>query len=87
MNEDEELETFLADIEDVVNDHIIDMDHAQLMEPLTEACSDLENGLQIFYTTTERNAIINRMSIAELKTLISSMKAMAKTIENFISKA
>lgn len=84
---DDELENFLGDIEDVVNGHIIDMEHAELMEPLTEACSDLENGLQIFYTTTNRNSIINRMSVAELKTLISSMNAMTKTIENFISRA
>ena len=84
---DDELDNFLGDIEDVVNGHIIDMEHAELMEPLTEACSDLENGLQIFYTTTNRNSIINRMSVAELKTLISSMNAMTKTIENFISRA
>ena len=84
---DDELENFLGDIEDVVNGHIIDMEHTELMEPLTEACSDLENGLQIFYTTTNRNSIINRMSVAELKTLISSMNAMTKTIENFISRA
>lgn len=84
---DDELDNFLGDIEDVVNGHIIDMEHAELMESLTEACSDLENGLQIFYTTTNRNSIINRMSVAELKTLISSMNAMTKTIENFISRA
>ena len=83
---DGELDNFLGDIEDVVNGHIIDMDHAELMEPLTDACSDLEDGLQVFYTNTKRNAIINRMSVAELMTLISSMKAMTKTIEKFISR-
>ena len=83
---DDELDNFLGDIEDVVNGHIIDMDHAELMEPLTVACSDLEDGLQVFYTNAKRNAIINRMSVAELKTLISSMKAMTKTIEKFVSR-
>ena len=84
---DDELDDCLANIEDVANGLIVDMEHAELMEPLTEACSDLEDCLQIFYTNTERNSIINRMSIAELKTLISSMIAMTKTIENFISRA
>lgn len=84
---DDELDDYLANIEDVANGLIVDMEHAELMEPLTEACSDLENGLQIFYTTTNRNSIINRMSVAELKTLISSMNAMTKTIENIISRA
>ena len=48
MDEDKELDDYLADIEDVVNGHIIDMFHAELMEPLTDSCAELENELQLF---------------------------------------
>ena len=79
---DDELENYLADIEDVVNGHIINMEHAELMEPLTEACTDLENELEIFYTTNERNAIINNMTVDELRQFIASLNSMTKNIQN-----
>lgn len=44
--DDQELENFLADIEDVAAGRIIDMAHADLMMPLTEACTDLESELE-----------------------------------------
>lgn len=84
---DDELEKCLADIEDVVNGHIIDMEHAELMEPLTEACTDLENELEIFYTTNERNAIINNMTVDELRQFIASLNSMTKNIRNIKGSA
>ena len=80
MDEDEELENVLADIEDVAAGRIIDMAHADLMMPLTEACTDLESELETFYETTARNAIINRMTVDELNKLIASMKSMTDSI-------
>ena len=80
MDEDEELENVLADIEDVAAGRIIDMAHADLMMPLTEACTDLENELETFYQTSARNAVINRMSVNELNELIASMKSMTDSI-------
>ena len=82
----EELDDYLADIEDVGNGHIIDMVHAELMEPLTESCADLENELQIFYMTEKRNAIINKMSVDELKSLIDAMKTLTHTIRAYSVK-
>lgn len=84
---DDELENYLADIEDVVNGHIINMEHAELMEPLTEACMDLENELEIFYTTNERNAIINNMTVDELRQFIASLNSMTKNIRNIKGSA
>ena len=83
---DEELENYLADIEDVVNGHIIDMAHAELMESLTDSCSDLENELQMFYMTEKRNAVINKMSVDELKNLIGEMNTLTQTIRAYSAK-
>lgn len=80
MDKDEELENCLADIENVVNGHIIDMAHAELMTPLTDACADLETELETFYQTTARNAVINKMTVDELNGLIASMKSMTDSI-------
>ena len=77
---DDEIENVLADVEDVVAGRIIDMEHAELMIPLTDACADLETELETFYETTARNAIINRMTVDELNKLIASMKSMTDSI-------
>lgn len=83
---DEELEDFLADIEDVANGLIVDMEHMELMEPLTDAVSELEDELEKFYETRTRNAIINKMTVDDLNRLIDSIKAMTRTIKGFASK-
>ena len=83
---DDDIENCLADIEDVVNGHIIDMAHAELMEPLTDSCADLEGELQMFYMTEKRNAIINKMSVDELKSLIDAMKTLTHTIRAYSVK-
>jgi hypothetical protein len=80
MDDEEEIENVLADVEDVVAGRIIDMEHAELMTPLTDACADLETELDAFNMTSSRNAIINRMTVAELQALIASMKSMADSI-------
>ena len=80
------MDNYLADIEDVVNGHIIDMAHAELMESLTDSCSDLENELQKFYMTEQRNTIINKMSVEELKNLIDTMNTFTQTIRTYSSK-
>jgi len=82
---DDELEDYLADIEDVVNGRIVDMAHAELMEPLTEACCDLENELEQFYSTDSRNAVVNKMTLDDLNSLIDSIKALTKTIKGYAS--
>lgn len=68
--------------EDVESGAIIDMEHALLMEPLTKACVFLENELDVFYTTSARNAIINKMSADELRQFITSLKSMTKNIRD-----
>lgn len=80
MDEDEELENVLADIEDVAAGRIISMEHAELMAPLTEACTDLENELETFYRISARNTVINKMTVDELNELIASMKSMTDSI-------
>ena len=82
---DDELEDYLADIEDVVNGRIVDMAHAELMESLTEACCDLENELEQFYSTDSRNAVVNKMTLDDLNSLIDSIKALTKTIKGYAS--
>jgi len=82
MDDDDELENILADIEDVTAGRIVDMAHAELMMPLTDACSELENELESFYKTTERNAIINNMTVDELRQFIASLNSMTKNIRN-----
>lgn len=84
---DEKLENLLADIEDVAAGHIVDMKHAELMAPLTEACTDLENELETFYQTSARNAVINRMTVDELNKLIASMKSMTDSIRELKKSA
>ena len=75
MDEDEELENVLADIEDVAAGRIIDMAHADLMMPLTEACIDLESELETFYRTSARNAVVNKMTVDELNELIELLRS------------
>ena len=75
----------LADAEDVAAGRIVDIEHARLMEPLTEACADLENELDEFYTTSVRNAVINKMSVEELQALIESLKSTTGSIRRLKS--
>ena len=82
---DDELENFLADVEDVANGHVVDAEHMELMEPLTEVVSELEDELQTFYQTTTRNAIINKMSVTELEDLIRSLKSTTDSIRKLKS--
>lgn len=84
---DEELEDFLADIEDVANGLIVDMEHMELMEPLTDAVSELEDELEKFYETRTRNAIINKMTVDDLNRLIDSIKYLTQTIKEYASRA
>ena len=80
MDDNDEIENILADIEDVTAGRIIDMEHAELMDPLADACADLRNELDVFDETEPRNAIINKMTVAELIELIASMKSMTDSI-------
>lgn len=61
---------------DVESGAIVDMAHADLMEPLTEACGKLQDTLEVFFVTSRRNQIINKMSVDELNALIASITAM-----------
>ena len=87
MDDNDEIENVLADVEDVVAGLIVDMEHAELMTPLTDACADLETELETFYETTARNAIINRMTVDELNKLIASMKSMTDSIRELKKSA
>ena len=60
-----ERETMLNDI--IETGVIVDAEHMELMEPLTEVASELEDELQDFYSTSTRNAVINKMTVDELK--------------------
>ena len=80
MDDNDEIENVLADVEDVVAGRIIDMEHAELMTPLTDACVDLETELETFYETSARNAVINRMTVDELQALIDSLKSTTDSI-------
>ena len=75
----------LADAEDVAAGRIVDIEHARLMEPLTEACVDLENELDEFYTTSVRDAVINKMSVEEFQALIESLKSTTESIRRLKS--
>lgn len=87
MDEDDELENILADIEDVTAGRIIDMAHAELITPLTDACAELKNELDAFYTTTECNAIVNKMTVDEIREFIASLNSMIKIIRDIKGSA
>ena len=87
MDDEDEIENVLADVEDVVAGHIVDMEHAELLTPLADACADLETELDAFNMTSSRNAIINKMTVAELQTLIASMKSMTDSIRELKKSA
>lgn len=84
---DDELDDYLANIEDVANGLIVDMEHMELMEPLTDAVSELEDELEKFYETRTRNAIINKMTVDDLNRLIDSIKYLTQTIKEYASRA
>lgn len=79
-NKETGMEKELSDEElnrlDVESGAIVDMAHADLMEPLTEACCKLQDTLEVFFVTSRRNQIINKMSVDELNALIASITAM-----------
>lgn len=81
------MDDYLADIEDVTNGLIVDMEHAELMSPLTEVVSELEDELQDFYTTSTRNAVINKMTVDELKKFIATLKSMTDSIRKMKESA
>ena len=83
---DDELDDYLADIEDVANGLVVDIEHMELMKPLTEAVSELEDGLERFYETSTRNAIINKMNIDELNNLIGSIEVLTQTIKEYATR-
>ena len=85
--DDDELEDILADVEDVANGVIVDVEHMELMEPLTEAISELEDELQDFYSTSTRNAVINKMTVDELKKFIATLKSMTDSIRKMNESA
>ena len=85
--DDDELEDILADVEDVANGVIVDVEHMELMEPLTEAISELEDELQDFYSTSTRNAVINKMTVDELKKFIATLKSMTDSIRKMKESA
>ena len=83
---DNDLDDILADVEDVANGVIVDAEHMELMEPLTEVVSELEDDeLQDFYTTSVRNAVINNMTVDELKRFIATLKSMTDSIRKMKS--
>lgn len=81
------MDDYLADIEDVSNGLIVDMEHAELMSPLTEVVSEIEDELQDFYTTSTRNAVINKMTVDELKKFIATLKSMTDSIRRLKESA
>ena len=85
MDDNDEIENVLADIEDVAAGRIISMEHAELMAPLTEACTDLENELETFYRTSARNAVINKMTVDELNELIALLRSTTDSIRKLKS--
>lgn len=85
--DDDELEDILADVEDVANGVIVDTEHMELMEPLTEVVSEVEDELQDFYTTSTRNAVINKMTVDELKKFIATLKSMTDSIRRLKESA
>ena len=85
MGDEDEIENVLADVEDVVAGRIIDMEHAELMTPLIDACADLETELETFYETTARNAVINRMTVDELNELIALLRSTTDSIRKLKS--
>lgn len=70
----------------MTNGLIVDMEHADLMEPLTNAVSELEDELEQFYETSTRNAIINKMTVGDLNRLIDSIKGLTQTIKDYTSR-
>lgn len=85
MDDNDEIENVLADIEDVSAGRIVDMEHAELMAPLTDSCTDLENELETFYRTSARNAVINKMTVDELNELIALLRSTTDSIRKLKS--
>lgn len=87
MEEDEELENYLADIEDVVNGRIVDMPHAEYMYKLIDAVSDLEDTLEwIHHNENELRKAINKRSIKELDEMVDAIKQMSFKIESYFDE-
>jgi hypothetical protein len=87
MKEDTDLENILADIEDVVNDRIVDMDHAKYVYKLIDAVCDLEDTLEwIHHNERELHQAINKRSIKELDEMIGAIKQMNSKIESYFDE-
>ena len=87
MDEDEELESYLADIEDVVNGRMVDMNHAEYMYKVIDAVCELEESLEwIHRNDVELRKAINGRSIKELDEMICSIKRMKSKIDSYFEE-
>lgn len=83
MDEDDELEDYLADIEDVINGRIVDMDHAQYMYKVVDAVCELENSLEwIHHHDKSLRKAINTRTIDELDKMIEQINQMRTQIDS-----
>ena len=88
LDEDDELEDYLADIEDVVNGRIVDMDHAQYMYKVVDAVCELENSLEWIHSHDEAlRKAINTRSVDELDKMIGQINQMRLQIDSYFDDA
>ena len=85
--DDDDLECYLADIEDVVNGRTASMEHAQVMNDIVDAIGDLSESLDwVVCHDTSLRAAINKRSIDELTRMVETIRQMQAQIDKFFNK-
>lgn len=85
--DDDELEDYLADIEDVINGRTASMEHAKMIYDIVDAVGDLSESLDwVVCHDTALRAAINKRSIDELTKMVETIRQMQAQIDNFFNK-
>lgn len=82
--DDDDLEDYLADIEDVVNGRVASMEHAKVMYDMVDAIGDLSDSLDwIVCHDTELRAAVNKRSVEELARMVETIRRMQAQIDKY----
>lgn len=85
--DDDELEDYLADIEDVINGRTASMEHAKMIYDIVDAIGDLSESLDwVVCHDTKLRSAVNKRSIEELARMVETIRQMQAQIDNYFNR-
>lgn len=82
MDDMDDMDELEEQISDVLDGTIVDMEHASLLEKLTDLMSEIQDMAEYFYTGSAVR-FLNQKSADEIKTFIAKVAALKTELEGF----